>query len=372
MFDQSSDLPQTWDFEPVPGVVLLQEPVYRSLGTHAVHSPFQACGPLSDEKAGHATKLPKLSSDQLLSSKLLSFQFQAPMQLKPLPVWIAASTSFTSFLESQELFKRVLESLQTEPVDLASVQEKGKIRGIVFGATGFARFQVQLFQADHEIVVEFQRREGEALLLISLYRAVVASLGSAVSRQWAEEAAAAVPTVLPDLPEPSQPDRVLSTLDSLLTLAASSYEDQQKEAVTGLVALSTQHAKILVDASSCTRLILVLLQLLTSNNLLEIVRGSAVCLAVLLQAYAARTAAAPPFPPELGENLTSMMMGLLEAPALLASLDTKRQASQSLQSIAKADPTLLSNYRRTLNKYANSKDELLRLNVQKTLQLISV
>jgi len=270
------------------------------------------------------------------------------------------------------LFQRVLDSLQSECVDIAPVQEKGKIRGIVFGDSHFARFQIRLFQAEKQTVVEFQRREGEAMLLISLYRRDVASLGpDVVCRQWAESAPPQAP--LPELPEPAQPQPqlVLSSLDSLLTLASSTFEDQRKEAVTGLVALTTQHAPILLDAASYTSLIVVLLKLLTSNNLLEIVRGSALCLSALLQASSAELTKRP-IPTEVGQSLTSGVVELLEAPALLECLDTKRHAAKSIQSIAKANPALLSKHRRTLNKYANSKDTTLRANVQKTLQLISV
>jgi hypothetical protein len=216
-----------------------------------------------------------------------------------------------------------------------------------------------------------------------MYTRVVTDLGPSVQRQWAAGAAVGAPTAfhvappLPDLPEPSPSEQVVSSADSLMTLAGSNYEDQRKEAVSGLVALSTLHAPVLVEAPLCFTLILVLLKLLTSNNLLDIVRGSAVCLAALLKAYsdrvAARTAGAKQqFTAELGQSLTSTMMELLQSPALLEYLDTKRYISSSLQSIAKAHPSLVLKYRPTLTNYANSKDPVLRTNVQKTLQLIAV
>jgi len=134
----------------------------------------------------------------------------------------------------------------------------------------------------------------------------------------------------------------------------------------------------------------VLYKLLASNNLLEIVRGAAVCLSAVLQAYAERVVGRPPsvtttaaqaarkikqpFTNEVGRDLTSVMMDLLDSPALLEYLDTKRYISHSLQSLAKAHPGFVSmpKYRTMLTRYAASKDEVLRNNVIRTLQLIQV
>jgi len=197
----------------------------------------------------------------------------------------------------------------------------------------------------------------------------------------------APPPVVPmDIPAELEksPVNILSTLDNLMALCESPLIDHQKEAVSGLVTLSAEHAQLLAEAACTTRpLLLILIKLLASHNLIDIVRGSAVCLSNLLQAYSdmckpgGRKRSSPSSASKLSmDNCQALLASMLEnlrSPALLESLDTKRHISKSLQSLAMAHPHLLASDRgcvTTLNKFKSSKDAVLRAHVLDTLQLI--
>lgn len=329
--------------------------------------------------------------DVSLSAKLFSIQMAPAISLKPLPVWIENHTSFLSTPQAdpQLLLQSIQEALNRGPacVDVVVSADKGKLRGIISQQSRFARFQIRLYSYAKGVVVEFQRREGEAMLFSGMFLAVMLALGpDLVARRWDSAAIVAPPPSLPmELPaeflEKSSAN-VLSTLDNLMALSESPLVDHQKEAVSGLVTLSADHAFVLAEAACTARpLLLILIKLLASHNLIDIVRGSAVCLSNLLQAYAdmckpGRKRSAPSNNKLSMENCKALLASMLEnlcSPALLESLDTKRHISKSLQFLAKAHPQLLASDRgcvTTLNKFKSSKDAVLRGHVLDTLQLI--
>jgi len=344
------------------------------------------------------------TSSSSFSAKLASIQLSgAPISLKPQPVWIETHTSFVSAADPQVLFEAIQDSLSRGPVgvDVTVKQESGKMRGLVTQGARWARFQIRLYsdpQAQKTVVVEFQRREGEAAILNMLYQHVMQFLGpDFVTRRYDNTAMAAPPPVVLELPSEllEEPDQVLVSLENLLALCDSPYVDQQREAVSGLVALSAEHGAALAQAATTTHTVLmvVLIRLLASHNLIDIVRGSAVCLSNLLQAYSdlasgggggssgaskggtGKRAAGRVNKLSL-ENCQALLASMLEnlrSPALLESLDTKRHISKSLQSLAKAHPQMLAADRgcvTTLNKFKSSKDAVLRAHVLDTLQLI--
>jgi len=310
------------------------------------------------------------------------------LALKPLPVWIENHTSFVSNpqVDTQTLLLAIQEALNRGPacVDVVVKSEKGKMRGVVTQEGRFARFQIRLYAYAKGVVVEFQRREGDAMLLSSMFQNVMVALGPMVSRRWDGGIIAAPPPSLPmDIPPELEqsPVDVLSTLDNLLSLSESPLVDHQKEAVSGLVTLSAEHAVLLAEVACSTRpLLLILIKLLASHNLMDIVRGSAVCLSNLLQAYSEmckpgrkRAATTNKLSMANCQVLLASMLENLSSPALLESLDTKRHISKSLQSLAKAHPHLLASDRgcvTTLNKFKSSKDAVVRGHVLNTLQLI--
>jgi len=269
-------------------------------------------------------------------------------------------------------------------VDVVVNSEKGKMRGVVTQEGRFARFQIRLYAFAKGVVVEFQRREGDAMLLSSMFQNVMVALGPMVSRRWDSGVIAAPPPYLPmEIPPELEksPVDVLSTLDNLLSLSESPLVDHQKEAVSGLVTLSAEHGALLAEAACSARpLLLVLIKLLASHNLIDIVRGSAVCLSNLLLAYSEmckpgrkRSATTNKLSMAICQVLLASMLENLSSPALLESLDTKRHISKSLQSLARAHPHLLASDRgcvTTLNKFKSSKDAVVRGNVLNTLQLI--
>jgi len=223
-------------------------------------------------------------------------------------------------------------------------------------------------------------------LLSGMFQNVMLALGPEfVSRRWDCGAIAAPPPALPmDIPSELEksPVDILSTLDNLLALTESPLIDHQKEAVSGLITLSAEHGQVLAEAACTTHpLFLILIKLLASHNLIDIVRGSAICLSNLLQAYSdmckpGRKRSAPTtgkLSMDNGQVLLASMLENLRSPALLESLDTKRHISKSLQFLAKAHPHLLASDRgcvTTLNKFKSSKDAVLRAHVLDTLQLI--
>jgi len=330
--------------------------------------------------------------DVSLSAKLFSIQMTpVTTALKPLPVWIENHTSFISTPQAdpQTLLQALQEALNRGPscVDVVINADKGKLRGIVSQQGRYARFQIRLYSYVKGIVVEFQRREGDAMLLSGMFQSVLVALGpNLVARRWDSAVIAAPPPAFPmDLPLELEksPVNILTTLDNLMALSESPLIDHQKEAVSGLVSLSAEHATLLAEAACTSRpLLLILIKLLASHNLIDIVRGSAVCLSNLLQAYSemckpGRKHSGPSTTNKLSmDDCRALLASMLEnlcSPALLESLDTKRHISKSLQSLAKAHPQLLASDRgcvSTLNKFKSSKDAVLRAHVLDTLQLI--
>lgn len=390
----------TRDFDftpPQPTSVGFEEVRYRSLMAESVpqsHFQMQHSGeagegglempsfPLGNKVQQHQ------QHDVSLSAKLFSIQMAPAISLKPLPVWIENHTSFISTpqADSQTLLQAVQEALNRGPacVDVVVKAAKGKLRGIVSQQGRYARFQIRLYSYAKGIVVEFQRREGDAMLLSGMFQNVMLALGpELVARRWDSGSITAPPLAFPmDLPPELEksPVNILSTLDNLMALSESPLIDHQKEAVSGLVTLSLEHAQLMAEAACTTRpLLLILIKLLASHNLIDVVRGSAVCLSNLLQAYSdmyksgRKRSMSRQLSMENCQALLASMLENLSSPALLESLDTKRHISKSLQSLAQAHPHLLASDRgcvMTLNKFKSSKDVVLRAHVLDTLQLI--
>lgn len=378
-----------------------EEVRYRSLmAESAPQTHFQSQGInaiVDDDLTGlqmpsfsFASKLQE-GSDISLSAKLSSISMAPAISLKPLPLWIENHTSFLSTPQAdpQVLLQAIQEALNRGPtcVDVTVKPEKGKMRGVITDVGRYSRFQIRLYAHATGTVVEFQRREGDALILSNLFQNVMIALGpNLVSRRW-DSAPITVPCMCPmDLPpefEASPTPNVLSTLDNLMALSESPLVDHQREAVSGLVALSVEHGAVLAEAACTGRpLLLILIRLLASHNLIDIVRGSAVCLSNLLQAYSEvckqnnrKRSAANRLSMDNCQALLASMLENLSSPALLENLDTKRYISKSLQALATAHPRLLATDRAcvtTLNKFKSSKDAVLRAHVLDTLQLISV
>jgi hypothetical protein len=396
----------TRDFDftpPQPTSVGFQEITYRSLLAESApknHFQMQLSGEAGEDLTGldmpsfpFANKVQQQHQQQqdvALSAKLFSIQMAPALSLKPLPVWIENHTSFISTPQAdpQILLQALQEALNRGPacVDVVVNAEKGKLKGIVSQQGRYARFQIRLYAYAKGVVVEFQRREGDAMLLSGMFQNVMVALGpELVARRWDSAAIAAPPPTFPmDLPPELEksPVNILSTLDNLMALSESPLIDHQKEAVSGLVTLSAEHGHLLAEAACTTRpLLLILIKLLASHNLIDVVRGSAVCLSNLLQAYSdmckpGRKRAAPSAAKFSMDNCQALLASMLEnlrSPAVLESLDTKRHISKSLQSLAKAHPHLLASDRGcviTLNKFKSSKDAVLRAHVLDTLQLI--
>lgn len=397
----------TRDFDftpPQPTSVGFEEVRYRSLMAESVpqnHFQTQHRSEMSEDLGelempsfpfGNKMQLQQHQQhDVSLSAKLFSIQMAPAISLKPLPVWIENHTSFISTPQTdpQTLLQAVQEALNRGPacVDVVVKADKGKLRGIVSQQSRYARFQIRLYSYAKGIVVEFQRREGDALLLSGMFQNVMLALGPGlVARRWDSGSIAPPPPSFPmDLPPELEksPVNILSTLDNLMALSESPLIDHQKEAVSGLVTLSSEHAQLMAEAACTARpLLLILIKLLASHNLIDIVRGSAVCLSNLLQAYSdmyksgRSRSTSSSFRQLSMDNCQALLASMLEnlsSPALLESLDTKRHISKSLQSLAKAHPQLLASDRgcmTTLNKFKSSKDVVLRAHVLDTLQLI--
>lgn len=390
----------TRDFDftpPQPTSMGFEEVRYRSLMAESAQNHFQMqhSGEVGEDLSGlEMPSFPfgnKVQSNQQhdvsLSAKLYSIQMAPVMSLKPLPVWIENHTSFISTPQAdpQTLLQAVQEALNRGPicVDVVVKADKGKLRGIVCQQDRYVRFQIRLYSYAKGIVVEFQRREGDAMLLNGMFQNVMLALGpELVARRWDSGTIAAPPPAFPmELPPELEksPVNILSSLDNLMALSESPLIDHQREAVSGLVTLSLEHAQLMAEAACTTRpLLLILIKLLASHNLIDIVRGSAVCLSNLLQAYSemckpGRKRSSRQLSSDNCQALLASMLENLSSPALLESLDTKRHISKSLQSLAKAHPQLLAADRvcvTTLNKFKSSKDVVLRGHVLDTLQLI--
>lgn len=390
----------TRDFEftaPQP-TLGFEEVRYRSLMAESAsqnHFQLQSSNDIGDDDLA-GLQMPSFSfaakiqdqHDVSLSAKMFSISMAPAISLKPLPLWIENHTSFVSMpqVDPQVLLQAIQEALNRGPtcVDVVVKPEKGKMRGVITEMGRYSRFQIRLYAHATGTVVEFQRREGDALILSNLFQNVMIALGpELVSRRW-DSAPIALPSVCPmDLPpefEASPTPNVLSTLDNLMALCESPLVDHQREAVSGLIALSVEHGPVLAEAACTTRpLLLVLIRLLASHNLIDIVRGSAVCLSNLLQAYsdmckANRKRSATRLSMDNCQVLLASMLDNLSSPALLENLDTKRHISKSLQALAAAHPRVLASDRAcvsTLNKFKSSKDAVLRAHVMDTLQLIS-
>jgi len=303
----------------------------------------------------------------------LQLNEQAKSVPKMMPAWIDPHVSFISRENPVILFAQICAFLKQSAVDIQAFHRKLKISVVSYGLASPlpTTVRIRLYRQQHgQTVVEFQKRSGCSAVCMRLFRATVAGIGTSVSRLYSQpprdpphqpphqapiqQAALPFPSTLLPLASSLLPSAEL--VGNLFDGSNSVFLDQQKEAISELVSLSSTHGACLIQSKQ--DIVGWLVRLLLSEDD-DIVRCGALILSNTIQAIAACRSG----PSSVATELLDPMFEVLGCPWSLVRADTKRHLSAALAELAKAGATFPPQYLQRMEKYDSVEDEVLRKNI---------
>lgn len=342
---------------------------------------------LSTKTTSWCNPLPFTSSFESFSIDSTNFDIgvEAARPLKRVPEYFMKNSAFISYSAHEDVLKDLNAVLEAnDDVDHEFCVQKNKLHGIIRSACGGrVRFCIKIYSmSESEIMIEFHRREGCAVLFNQLYRTSVSQIPQHFERRatspdgMKEEFVCNSMTQLPVLDLPPLDDEVETEHDAMMKdlcvrlceEATSKYLDVQREAMRELVELT--HGQ---DQEGSVRLgvdqAVALLQkaLLSSDTIVQeracmllvnvCVEGSARC--------------------DIVERLLKTLFEVLDSPGSLEKRCMKRCIAHSfaiLSSCPKAVQMMkehcLKEKMATLKKYSQYNDNRLKEHITTALQQI--
>lgn len=345
--------------------------VYRSIGGCAVASrpAARSFGPQEGawdswepaQPAQHFSKAktfePALDCEEVVSDFVHLWQPQLPLQPEPKvaepkaePEWVCSSSSLVSNEDASTLLmdiEAVLSEHRTQ-VSFETTPEKFKIKAVAFsnGAES-AQLYIRLYKGKAaNVVIEFQRKQGDARTFYNVFHKVVAALGEARVRSYSGEELHQAPKPLPNLdldglPDVAMPCAPVPTLTvstliiALMSMAREGFLDVKKQALSELVAISKKHAMSLRMHKQ--EMVPLMLDMLGSTDE-ELARCAAMVLANL--AALEHDVAEPTswLGPVQLETALARMLDVLAVPRTLFNADTKRHTARAILDVLKTGP----------------------------------
>jgi hypothetical protein len=312
------------------------------------------------------------------SAKLGAFTTRLPFALHvvdtgaiPLPAapsYVEPHSSFHSPSSAQELMTALEECLTACNIDYQINRTKYKFTCITYGSNGVCHFKVRLFKSagaqQQQVLVEFQRRRGCCVDFKNVYN----KCRNKISPNHSTEAPTnRCPLPFPALEEASGRE-IVESCQRLIQMAQAKQIDVQREAVCGLVSLSTQTgaATHIVSGTSTKLLVSTIVALLKSSEE-DIARGACVVLHNLLGS------GCKDLETEVLARSAEMVQVLCQSPLSLDNTDTKRFLSACISLLGQSLPlTVLAPFTGPLSELRHCSDERLRTNVTALLHALPV
>lgn len=356
-------------------------------------APSKSLGPLSlsrGDKAvweGHSSDFGPTSTFGLED---ISFGFsQAAKALKPCPEYFEKYTSFISHSPAATILQDLNSLLDNDSnCDHELIASKNKVRGLVRCEGGRANFVVKVFQfSPDEVLIEFHRRHGCAVVFNQLFRRSVEGLAAhfvrnATSPAGSIESFVDCAPALSPLPlslfgeSPINSAAAEESVDTthlpglwqrLAQDATCEFLDVQREAVAALACIAGEHCTL-----PCQEAVEVCVACLTSQD--EVVQENA---CKLLVSICARESLRN----DIVKQCLSSLITVLDLPGSLENRATKRYIAQAFVVLTsrpehahlmkeRMAATADAQHMATLRKYAQYHDSALQQNITTALNQI--
>jgi hypothetical protein len=289
--------------------------------------------------------------------------------LKDAPEWIDRFSSFLSSEGPKQLMSRIEACLEDMGIDFQSKPLKFKIKAVVYASTLPTRIRIQLFKKGDDVLVEFQKREGDSRGNINTFQKVVAELGPEMARPCS--GATGKPRCLPvfgQLPPAELPELApavesaaaarANVVECLVEMVSSGLDDQVREALSELVRISATGGACVVQQLTLDT---VLCHLASADECIS--RCAAIILANTVQAVTVQRGQTVP--------LLDTLFEVLENPSTLVNADTKRHVSFAISALAKSHGACFRDaHVRTLSRFCCASDATLRTNINLAQTLV--
>lgn len=311
--------------------------------------------------------------------------------LGPEPAYLERYTSFLSKSSPKQILEHLFKALNKQGCDFDYDYKENRVSGVVYPSNSVCRFRARLYSGgDGRVLVEFQRRRGDAFAFSKFYKGVCEALQDIIERPYVVMKGS-VPfkgsTFSQGVKETEVQEVDDSFLNIVFNMACSEHSDVKRQAVELLANLSLdlgctgklcnfqckdqvpENLHRLVKENSTTCVLLLLLQRLLMSEDVVIARNAAVVLEnVTVQNTDIRG--------HVINGLADCIFSVLDEPSTTELRDLQRRLANCLSTIAdcpkngelfKSRVQKQRKYVLTLERYKDVEDERLRDALEHTL-----